>query len=133
MMYQESEYSVFQVPPVMVTAPLTTQQPLIHSPSADLASPKLKKKKLKLDEKEVAALTNTPQSVFSTNIVGMFLVLDYFSVKKSYKRKYFRWSTCAPATNPGDSDHNRDSSRLQETEESTVSTGWSIINSTCSD
>ena len=75
MMYQESEYSIFQVPPVMVTAPLTTQQPLIHSPSADLASPKLKKKKLKLDEKEVAALTNTPQSVFSTNIVGMFLTI----------------------------------------------------------
>ena len=93
-----------QPAPIMVTAPLsgvstpqmlTTQQPLIHSPSADLTSPKLKsKKKIKLDEKEVAALTNTPQSVFSTNIVGEH---QSFKVCRKYLI-FFRWTTCPPAT-----------------------------------
>jgi len=75
-----------QAQPLMVSAPVTTnlqqhyslstQQHSIHSPSTDLTSPKQKpKKKLKLDEKEIAALTATPQSVFSSNIVGGQLVL----------------------------------------------------------
>ena len=50
------------------------QQQLVHSPSADLSSPK-SKKKIKLDEKEVSVLAGTPQSVFSTSMVGGQLVL----------------------------------------------------------
>ena len=50
------------------------QHQLVHSPSSDLSSPK-SKKKIKLDEKEVSVLTGTPQSVFSTSMVGGQLVL----------------------------------------------------------
>ena len=84
----EAGVSISQAPPLMTMAPvtttplpqqqlLTTQHPQVHSPSQDL-SPKSKKakKKIKLDEKEVAALTSTPQSVFSTNIVGGQIVLQ---------------------------------------------------------
>lgn len=84
----EAGVSISQAPPLMTMAPvtttplphqqlITTQHPQVHSPSQDL-SPKTKKakKKIKLDEKEVAALTSTPQSVFSTNIVGGQIVLQ---------------------------------------------------------
>ena len=85
----EAGVSLSQAAPLMTMAPvtttplpqgqlLTTQHPQVHSPSQDL-SPKSKKsakKKIKLDEKEVAALTSTPQSVFSTNIVGGQIVLQ---------------------------------------------------------
>ena len=50
------------------------QHQLVHSPSSDLSSPKTKKK-IKLDEKEVSVLAGTPQSVFSTSMVGGQLVL----------------------------------------------------------
>ena len=50
------------------------QHQLVHSPSSDLSSPK-SKKKIKLDEKEVSVLAGTPQSVFSTSMVGGQLVL----------------------------------------------------------
>lgn len=65
--------------PVTVTSTqhLLSSHQSLHSPPSDLSSPKKKpKKKIKLDEKEIAALTSTPQSVFSTNIVGGQLVLQ---------------------------------------------------------
>ena len=68
--------SICQAPTMATMTPVTTtalpQHPQVHSPSES----KKAKKKIKLDEKEVAALTSTPTSMFSTNIVGGQIVLQ---------------------------------------------------------
>ena len=68
--------SICQAPTLATMTPVTTtslpQHPQVHSPSES----KKAKKKIKLDEKEVAALTSTPTSMFSTNIVGGQIVLQ---------------------------------------------------------
>jgi len=75
--------SICQAPTMATMTPVTTtslpQHPQVHSPSES----KKAKKKIKLDEKEVAALTSTPTSMFSTNIVGGQIVLQPQAVTAS--------------------------------------------------